>query len=265
MRSLAVIRYRYLTNVRAAGWVLGLSIALVVGPVFLGGTTVTFLGPFAVLMPESDFLARDPAIILGIGARVVEGAYALHLIVLIGATHAFGTRKQLANRAATADLMDAAPVSPPARFWGDAAGIFAAAMTVHVATLPLLAFLVAVSPLSTTAFVWIELLVVFLLVSESVGAAWKLHASRISPNTARAASSSVVMVILVLLVTIALTRWRDFRDAWSSFVFWPSGRAWAGIVETIDSPSLLVATIVLLYAGFIAFYYFRGIRALERA
>ncbi|HXG58531.1 MAG TPA: hypothetical protein VNL91_05885 [Thermoanaerobaculia bacterium] len=263
MRGLAVVRHRLLTNIRAAGWVFGMSIALVA--LAMGVTGIEPIGPFAILMPESDFLGHNPGLILALAARVVAPAYILHMIVLVGACHAFGSRKSRQSSTAMADLMDAAPITPSIRFWGDALGVFVAAMTVHLTTLPLLAFVFAVSPLPLSTFAWLEFAVLVFVALESAAASWKLHASRIHPGTARAASSGAVFLILVAVATFSLTRWREFRDAWAQLMIWPSPRAWAAIVETIDSPSLLLSATVALYAAFIAFYYVRGIRALEEA
>ncbi|HET7710478.1 MAG TPA: hypothetical protein VFL80_00975 [Thermoanaerobaculia bacterium] len=269
MRCLAVSQYRMLTTVRSAGWIFGISIGTVVLGVFgigTAGAELYSLDSFGIVMTERHFRQDyDPAVILAIAARAVEVCYLLHLIVLAVACHVFSSRGGRHEKVEGSDLMDAAPITPSERYWGDAIGVFSSTMAIHLATLPLLAVVFALSPFQSSTFLWLELMVVALVVLESTAASWKFHASRTAPATARSASSAAIFVILVALVTISMTRWRDFRDAWAAFVVWPSPRAWSAIVDTVNSPALLVAAILALYGAFITFYYYRAVRAVERA
>jgi hypothetical protein len=256
MRCLAVARYRLLTSVRLAGWIFASAIV-----VALLAAMVAAFSPDLVVTT----MDRDIPTLFAVAARALEASYIFHTIILLGACHSFGSRRSRVSSTATADLMDAAPVSPAARYWGDALGIFGSTMTIHAATLPAMALVFALGPLPLPVFLWLEAAVIALVVLESAASSWKLQSSRQNPNTARAAAGVALFSILVLTTVISLTRWREFRDAWAYLMVWPSGRAWSSVVETIDSPALLGVLVAVIYASFLGFYHHRGIRALEHS
>jgi hypothetical protein len=265
MRSLAVGRYRFLTTNRAAVWVLGMSIG------------AALFGAFAVIASASamysmDFISvfdtelrrGDPALIISLGGRMLELCYAFHILILAAACHAFGSRDRRSDASGEGDLMDTAPITPAARFWGDAMGVFASTMAVHFATLPLLAFVFALSPFPAMWMLWVELAIVAIVALDSAGASWKLHTSRNRSATARTAASAATLIITIIATVWALTSWGPFKDALAVFIVWPSPRAWSAIVATILSPMLLAFALLMIFAGFTLFYYFRAVRAVEQ-
>ena len=254
MRSVAIARYRLLTNIRSAGWTFGTSIVLAAMPVLIAG----------VWIPDHVF-RWDPVGILELTARIAIFSYFLHTLVLTAACNVFGMKGRRQSASGTADLLEATPLTPRARFWGDAAGIFASAMAVHLVALPLLALAVALSPFSSVVFVWLELAVIALVLLESSAGSWKLHAPAIRLPTVRSAGSAGAFAILLAIVTIATTRWRDLRDSLGAFVQWPTSETWAAVVDAVDNPALYAGAVFVVYAGFIMYFYVRTVRTFERA
>jgi hypothetical protein len=253
MRSLAIARYRFLVNVRAAGWMFGTAIVMAAFPVLIAN-------PW---LPESIF-QLNAVWTLNLTAGMVIVSYCIHIGVLTIACHVLALNGRRSGREEVADLLEAAPLTPQARFWGDAAGIFASSMTLHLVALPLLALVIALSPFSFVVFFWLEITVVALVLLDSSAASWNLHAPVIRLATLRTVGSVGVFAILLAIVTVATTRWRDLRDSLGTFVQWPTARSWAAVVGAIDNPTLYVGALFVVYASFIMFFYFRTVRTFER-
>lgn len=265
MRSLAVGRYRFLTTNRRAVWIVLVSVGgtlLFAMMISLSGAVMYSAPPLAYL--ETVIRRGDAAVAISIGGRVVGFCYVFQIGMLATVCHAFGSRNRRSDALGAADLMDTAPITPAARFWGDAMGVFASTMAVHVATLPLLAFVFALSPFPSSWMVGAELVIVLFVAFESFGASWKLHTSRDKSPTARTAGANAVLVILVFIAFRMLTSWSEFRDALAVFLVWPSPRSWFAIKATFLSPALLAFVLLMIFAGFTFFYYTRAVRAMER-
>lgn len=264
MRSLAVGRYRFLTTNRASRWILAVSVGGVLFVAVLISAVGDALYSAGYSLLETRVRQTDPAMIISLSGRMLAMIYIVHVAILGVACHAFGSRDRRSDSLGEADLLDTAPVTPAALFWGDAIGIFASTMAVHLATLPLLAFAFLLGPFPSISFVWPEVVVVALVALQSLEASWKLHTSRMRSGTARAAGSAAALFVLIFITFRTLTTWNEFRDALGAFLVWPSPRAWSAITATVTSPLLLVMTLVVIYAGFTLFYYLRAVRAVEQ-
>jgi hypothetical protein len=254
MRHLAIARYRLLTTIRGANWVFAISL----------GVALLFLAGSPAVHDAASEVRIDPWGAAHLAATIAIACYLLHTAIVFGGCLAFGSsRMSRANAGEVADLMDTAPLTSGIRFWGDALGTFAAAMIVHLCTLPLLALAVALSPLTTGAFVKIELAIVALLILGGTASSWKLHAPASKWSQTRAPRSAATFLILLIVVLVTNTRWEAFREAAANVVSEPAPRHWAELVAAIDSPPLLLLQLFLLLAGFIAFYYFHAVRSLE--
>ena len=165
---------------------------------------------------------------------------------------------------APGDLMDTAPIRPGARFWGEAAGILAAAMTIHICTLPVLVLVAALSPLPTAMFVTAEAATIALVVLASAGGAWKRRAPRTRWSATRGPRSAVLFGILLLMTVRHTTQWEVFRDSLVWFVTHPSPRDWSAVSNAVDNPLLLFMLLSLLYTGYIAYYYATSVRTARR-
>lgn len=252
MRSLGIARLHYLSNMRSASAVLGVSLVLGALPVIAAG------------VPFRSWTAhwRVAADVLELQARAATVTYVFHLVVLLIACDLFGKPRALRDGKRAADLTETAPVRPAHRFIGDAAGIFLCAAAIHVCTLPLLALAVALSPLPSSLFLVAETVVLLALVLGSAGAAWKLRSTGRWMRT-RTARSVALFGVLLIGAVMFTTRWEAFRDAAFSSVFSPSPRHWAEAAAAMNSPALIVA-LAALYIGYLVFYFVSSIRDEER-
>jgi hypothetical protein len=254
MRHLAIARYRLLTTIRGANWVFAIS---------LGAALVFLLASPSLRVDESEF-RRYPQGNAEVTATLALFCYVLHAIILFLNCLAFGSAGRSRSEAKeSSDLIDTAPLTPGIRFWGDALGAFTAALIVHLCTLPLLALAVALSPITNGAFVRIELAIVAFLLLGGAAASWQLHAPPSKWSQTRAPRSAATFLILLIITLIVNTRWEAFRDALGVLMAETSPGHWADLVAAIDSPPLLLIQLVLLFGGFIAFYYFHAVRSLE--
>ena len=249
MRYLAIARFRLLTTIRAGAPLFVLSALAALAPAV-----------FLSCMPDEVFRANADQL-LGDFAPPAVFAWIAHALILAIACDAFGNvtllRMQLTSTPAEgpADLMDTAPITPGARFWGEAAGILAAALTIHVCTLPILALVAALSPLPTAMFVTIEAATVVLLVLASAGGAWKRRARRTKWSASRGARSALLFAVLLLMALRQTTERVAFRDSFGWFVTHPSPRSWSAVSNAVENPFLLFVLVSLLYTCYIVFYY----------
>ena len=258
MRSLAIARFRLLTTIRR-----GTMLYIVAAAAALGAATILSFMPDTVFRASADEILR-------LGATIAVAVAIWHVCLLVFACDAFGNdstrRTQLASQEtdAPADLMDTAPIGLAARFWGEAAGIFSAAMTLHLCTLPLLALIVALSPLHTEMFLVWEAVTVVLVVLASTGSAWKRRAPRSKWNATRGARSALLFVILLLMAVRYTTKWEEFRDSVFQFVVRPTPRMWSSISKAVENPVLLITMLSSLFLGYMAFYYASSVKTARR-
>lgn len=251
MRYLAIARFRLLTIIRTAT------------PIFVIAALPPLFAAFPVSTPEPIFRAGAEDF-LSINARVAVAAWLFHTLILAFACLMSGKVKTAHDDVTIAvvpDLMDTAPIRPGSRFWGEAAGAFAATAIIHVCCLPLLAAVAALNPLPTIVFLWIEAGTIALLILASAGAAWQRRAPRTKYSASRGLRNATLFAILLLASLFATTRWEAFRDSAFAFLY-PrnSMRAWAEVVDSVENPLLLFILLSLLYAGTITYYYVSATR-----
>ncbi|HUP49785.1 MAG TPA: hypothetical protein VNA04_13445 [Thermoanaerobaculia bacterium] len=251
MRVVAVSRFRLLTMVRTAT------------PLFLLAVLPPAAAAVGLSIPEPVF--RDGAdFFLAVNAFAAMLAWLLHTAVLSFAALMSGkvrTAHDFVIMEGVPDLMDTAPVSDGARFWGEALGTFATAALVHLCCLPLLAAIFVLSPLPTIMFVWMEAAALALFVLAGAGAAWQRRARRTKYSGSRGPRNVFAVALLALAAVLLTTQPRAFRDALLEFFAnRPSMRSWSEVVGTIESPVLLVTLLALLYAGTIGYYYLTATR-----
>ena len=258
MRYLAIARFRLLTTIRGATPLFAISALAALAPAALNS-----------FMPDEVFRAGADDF-LGVAAMTAFAAWIWHALLLAVACNLFGNvtllRTQItsAQTEGPADLMDTAPIRPDARFWGEAAGILAAAMTIHICTLPLLMLVVALSPLPTSMFIAAEAATLALLVLASTGGAWKRRAPRTKWSGTRGPRSAVLFAILLLMAVRYTTNWEVFRDSLALFASQPSPHLWSAVSHAVDNPLLLFMMLSLLYTGYIAFFYSSSVRTARR-
>jgi hypothetical protein len=258
MRYLAIARFRLLTTIRAANALFAVAAIAAIGPAALNS-----------FMPDEVFRAGADDF-LGLAATTAVIAWIAHALILAFACDAFGNVTLLRTQITSlqtdgpADLMDTAPIKPGARFWGEAAGILAAAMTIHICTLPVLVLVAALSPLPTAMFIAAEAAIIALVVLASTGGAWKRRAPRTKWSGTRGARSAVLFAILLLLAIKHTTEWEVFRDSLVRFVREPSPAVWLAVSNAVENPTLLFVLLSLLYAGYMAFYYSSSVRTAGR-
>ncbi len=251
MRYLAIARFRLLTMARTAT------------PTFLGVVIPPLIFATALIDSEPRFrlLANEH---LPSHAALSLMAWLAHSMALCFACLMSGKAKSPHDDVRTGllhDLMDTAPVGSSARFWGEALGTFLGALTIHACCLPLLAAVVALSPLPTIVFLWIEAGAIVFMILASAGAAWQRRAPRTKMAATRGPRNVIVFVILLLFALRLTMRWAEFREAVASFLF-PrvSMRAWADVIAAVDRPFALATMFVILYLGTLAFYYVSSTR-----
>ena len=258
MRYLAIARLRLLTTTRAATPLFAVTAAAAILP-----------AAFLAFIPDELFRASADQF-LGTAATTTVAAWIVHALLLVLACNAFGNETLLKphltsmETPAGSDLIDTAPISPKARFWGETAGILAAAMTIHLCTLPVLVLLLALSPLPTSMFFAAEAVILTLVVLASAGGAWKRRAPRTKWSGTRSARSGILFGFLLLMTVRHTTDWYPFRDSLVQFVKEPSARVWSAVANAIDSPLLFFTLLALLYTGYLAYYYSSSVRTARR-
>lgn len=249
MRGLAMARYRLLTSIRSARWIFLVAFVAAAGPIAAVQDVFT---PATAAWASLDMRLR---------AQCVTLVYMLHLAILFIAFDLFGTWRRTTG-GDVPDLTETVPITPAARFAGDAAGIFACVLALHVCTLPLLALAVVLSPLPASVFLWLELLTLALTLFGSAAASWKLHGKGTAVRT-RSARSGALFGLMVLGVLFVTTRLVAFRDAFVTLITDPSPYAWQPLMATVTNPSAMIASLLLLYFGFIGYYALQSMRAIE--
>lgn len=251
MRYLAIARFRMLTIIRTAT------------PIFIVAALPPLLAAVPLSMPEPLFRASAEEMLV-INARVAMMAWVYHGLFLSFACLLSGkvkTPHDDVTIGVVPDLMDTAPIGPGSRFWGEALGTLTATVLIHACCLPLLAAVAALSPLPTSVFLWIEAGTVALMILASASAAWQRRAPRTKYSASRGPRNAVLFAVLLLLSLFATTRWEAFRDSALAFISSRNSmRAWAEVVDAVESPPLLFILLSLLYAGYIAYYYVSATR-----
>lgn len=271
MRYLAIARFRLLTTIRSATALFVLSAVAVIAP----GLVISYM-PVETFRVEADEL-------LPFAANVAFLVWAAHAIILLLACNAFGDESFRRAKITSAlserppDLIDTAPIRPGARFWGETVGILAAAMTIHVCTLPALALVTALSPLPTSMFITAEIVTFLLIALASAGGAWKRRAPMTKWNATRGPRSALLFGFLLLMIVRHATHamlpldpdrdqplWNAFRDSLIWFVAHPSPRAWSEVSNAVGNPLLLLVLVSTLYTSYIVFYYKSCVRKARR-
>ena len=253
MRSLALARYRLLTTIRSAWWVYATLMVCAVLPMILG--TGLFKMPYEGWRSITDLMSSS--------ASAVTGIYLLHLIVIVLACNVFGTPRPAIEGRPASDLTETVPITPRDRFLGDAAGILGCILAVHASTVPLLALAIVLSPLPTAMFFWLELITLAIAILASVGASWKLRSSGRWVRTRSARSIAVFGILLGVI--LGLNTRKGFAEAFVwFFLTQPSTGSWRAVVKTVANPSMLLGSLLVLYAGFISYYTLQSIRSIER-
>jgi hypothetical protein len=244
MRSLALARYRFLTNVRRIRWVF---------PVFCLAIVIPLLGVIMPLVTEVSRRASSNAPqLLEAAAHVLVWIYAIHSFGLVILCASFGA---IGRRTGThSNLMETVPLTGQTLFWGDAAGIFMATMAVHLCTTPLLAEAVAIGPFPSAVFWIAEVMIALMVFFFSAAAAWSLSTF----NEARPRPASVPLILLLFLfitmIIAATTRPAEFSESIATFFVQPSAPTWQSIAGTIEKPLLLIVLAAAIYGVFVAFY-----------
>ena len=243
MRYLAVARFRLLTTIRSAT------------PIFLVAAAPALIGALIESMPEPLYRSEADGM-MRVTAIASVFAWLFHSFVMLMSCEAFGNLRLLRPDLTSlpSDLMDSAPIGPTERFWGEALGIFAATLIIHVCCLPLLAADAALSPLPIGLFLWMEAGLVGMLILASASAAWKRLAPRTKMSATRTMRSGLLFFILVLILFSATTNWVAFRDALAEFAGGPSMNSWARVTATVENPLLLLLLFSLLYASYLFYY-----------
>ena len=258
MRYLAIARFRLLTTIRAANTLFAVAAIAAIGPAALNS-----------FMPDEVFRAGADDF-LGVAATTAVIAWIAHALILGFACDSFGKVTLLRTQITSvetegpADLMDTSPIRPSARFWGEVAGILAAAMTIHVCTLPVLVLVAALSPLPTAMFIAAEAATIMFVVLAATAGAWKRRARPTKWSGTRSARSGLLFFILLALTVRYTTRWEAFRDSLPLFIAQPSPRVWSAASNAVDNPLLLFTLLSLLYTGYIAFFYASSVRTARR-
>jgi hypothetical protein len=254
MRWLALVRYRFLHHVRRANWVVPVLVVAIILP--------TAVGMSVALMPDAQFRRRinEYLMLTGVGLLIT---YWIHIGALTMLCWSFGIAPRRPEGAKPSDLMDTVPVSGYLRFWGDAAGIAAAILAIHVCTTPLLAYAVALSPFPSSLFWYLELVIVFMVATSGIAASWSLRAETSRWAQTRSVRSSSLFALLLTLVVLGTTRVEDFGVALDTFFREPSARSWSGIPGTIHSMPLFIGLLVLVTGAFVTYFAVRSARMIE--
>ncbi len=252
MHYLALARFRLLTILRTS---TGIFIICLIPCMFAALMLSTITEPI---------FRMEPWEFLRIHACAAIAVWVIHGIFITFATILTGKVKSTYDDVTIGvkpDLMDMAPVSPSERFWGEALGTFAAMALIHLCALPLLTSIAALGPLPTSAFLWMELVILAAMSLASASAAWQRRAPRTKFSATRGPRNAIVVVILLLLIVPLTTRWAALRDALTAFMpYRASPKAWADVVGAVDNPLLFVTLLLLLYAGTMTYYYVSATR-----
>src|SRR5687768_7902615 len=254
MRGLALARYHVLSRVRSSYGGFGAALVLAAFPVLVLDT---------LFISWTDEWRREIELVLALRAVNVHVIYFWHLIVLLGACDLFGTPRQTRDGNRRADLTETVPITPAARFIGDATGIFASVGLIHLCTLPMLALAVALSPLPATVFFRSEAIVLAAIVFGSAAAAWKLYSSGKWMRT-RTPRSIALFFILFLGILMFNTKWKTFLRALETALLNPTPSPWNDVRAAVISMPMLVGSLMVLYFGYITYYALSSIRSMEK-
>jgi hypothetical protein len=254
MRWLAVARYRYLILLRRTKWIIPVLVLTLLPSVMAGAP--------GLLFTAREYRREAPVFLRGAGLAVVF-AYSIHIWALTSLCWSFGVVPRRPEGARPLDLMDSAPISGYSRYWGDAIGILAAALTIHVSTLPLLALIIAQSAFPRSAFWYLEAAVVFILFFASAVASWTLRAKDSKWSQTRSARNAGAVLLTLLLIIMASTRVDQFSDAVVAFFVEPSPRAWNALTATFRSGTLLFVLLTLSLGMFVALYSRQSARSID--
>jgi hypothetical protein len=252
MRLLAIARLRLLTRIRTASVLYALA-------------TLPPLMPcvFASLIPENAYRESMPflAPVVAVWSILV---WILHTGILLIGSEAGEQLHPRREGAEWSDLLETVPLDPSGRFAGEAVGSLAVNLSIHICALPVLAVVVALSPLPLSVFMALECGTLALLSLGAGAAAWKRCASPSKWSATRMARSGVLFWILFVAILYQTSRWQAFVSSLQEAIFQPSRRSWQQIGATIERPASLALLVALLCLSYLAFYYVSSVRALAR-
>ena len=198
-----------------------------------------------------------------VGAQSVVIAYIFHLLLMLQASVFVAAPRRRRDGSRSADLTETVPISSAQRFLGDALGVLACTLVMHVCILPLLALSIALSPVSSWIFLWCELILLAFMILGAAGASWKRRVA--GPwGRARTVGNVALFATLLILVVAVTTRWGQFWERASYYVSEPTPLRWMQLSREVMNPPLLTTLLLTLYLGFLAFYAMQSIRFLER-
>lgn len=244
MRVLALARYRFLLSLRSptmagAFWGTGIAVVLITAAM----VSLVAAMPF----PYSERYRTTASVFLYL--------YMMHVTAVVLATVALGMTQRQADSSPASSLVETAPVTHVAAFWGDTLGIFAAAASVHLLWLPLIAVTFAITPYPALALLGVETLLLAAILLVSCAGAWSLRSDswRLAMARLTRGMSLVVLVMVVALVLMTKSL-RVFGDAISGFQMNPGAAAWSQIVASMSSPAAVPVVFAVVYLALITFF-----------
>ena len=252
--ALALARYHLLSGIRNAHGLFAMTFLLALLPMSVGE---------AFLAPDSVLWMWSRPLMMRLAAQTVIVSYFFHLLLLSAATVSVASPRRRHEGLASADLTETVPITSAERFLGDTLGVLACTLVIHLCTLPLLALAVALSPVSTSVFVSLELFTLAFMILCAASSAWKRRSEGVGGRL-KVAGNAALFLTLVILIFAATTRWQNFRDAFFFYLSEPSPLRWTQLTREVMNPTLLAALLLLLYGGFLTFFAIQSIRALER-
>lgn len=254
MRSLTLARYRFLLSMRATGAVVAGFVAALLWAL-IGGA-----GALITLTATESVFPRQSPQLFDVAAQGVTPAYLMHTLALLAVCFLFGTG-QRRSESSGADLLATAPVSAAETFWGDCLGVLAATLTIHAAVVPVLAFILALSPHPSFTFWVFEAAVVLVLFLASALSAWSLRAESWRWSLARSFRASIVVAVTIAGAALLFARRpAGLADALVAVLQNPGRQSLAGLAASFRNPPTATVVLAALYAAFVAFFFMHSVR-----
>jgi hypothetical protein len=253
--AFALARYHLLSGIRNAHGAFAITFVLALLPIVVGAP---------VFQAESVLWTTNRTTSMRASAQIVVVAYIFHLLLMLQASILVAAPRRRQDGRRSVDLTETVPISSAQRFLGDMLGVLACTLVIHICILPLLALGTALSPVSSSIFVWCELITIAFMILGAAGASW-MRQSTGPWGRLRTVGSGALFALLAFLSFAVTTRWENFRDAAATFLSQPTPLRWMQMSREVMNPPLLATLLVALYLGFIAFYAIQSIRFLDGA
>jgi hypothetical protein len=190
----------------------------------------------------------------------VTPAYLLHTLALLAVCFVFGTGQRRSESSA-ADLIQTAPVTAAQTFWGDCLGVLAATLALHAAVVPLLAFIVALSPHPSLTFWVFEAVVVAVLFLASALAAWSLRAESWRWSLARSFRATIAVALIVAgAAALFARRPAGLAEALVAVLQNPGRSSLEAVLASFRNPPTATLVFAALYAAFVSFFFIHSVR-----